>query len=205
MFSGVYRQKDMTNSTNNSGANSNPLGSVGSDAFLLQEDEKVFEILNPPNTNLSKLDEISGLIAYAQYSIRIHQFVKDYRQTEGKMPTEDALKSVILSFKNENSAVLLSLKIQSKILLNEYAEEYLEKGIREEILEPIEKVIEKRTSFWSAIGTNLFASLIYSFIVALIVFTTTAAVPNTKFSRILKILMEESPNPTYPANPKEKK
>jgi hypothetical protein len=199
----------MTNSPNIPGVNSSNPGvnsnNIDSDPFLLQEDEKVFQLLNPPNTNLSKLDEISGLIAYAQYSIQKHQFVKGCQQSQGKMPTEDALKSLIFSFQNENNAALSSLKIQSKILLNQYAEEYLEKGIRQEILEPIEQVIEKRTSFWSAIGTNLFASVIYSFIVALIVFTATAAVPNTKFSRILKILMEESPNPTYPANPKEKK
>ncbi len=192
----------MTNSPNNPNGNIN---NFGSDPFLLQEDEKVFELLNPPNTNLSKLDKVSGMIAYAQYSIHKHQFVKDYQQSQGTMPTEDALKSAIMSYKNENSAALSSLKMQSNILLNEYAEEYLEKRIREEILEPIEKVIEKRTSFWPAIGTNLFGSVIYSFVVALIVFTTTAAVPNTKFSRIFKILMEESPNPTYPANPKEKK
>ncbi|MEG4573531.1 hypothetical protein QUA56_12670 [Microcoleus sp. N3A4] len=192
----------MTNSPNNPGSNTSNLGR---DPFLLQADEKVFELLNPPNTNLSKLDKVSGMIAYAQYSIHKHQFVKDYQQSQGTMPTEDALKSAIMSYKNENSAALLSLKMQSNILLNEYAEEYLEKEIRQEILEPIEQIIQKRTSFWSAIGTNLFASVIYSFVIALIVFTTTAAVPNTKFSRILKILMEESPNPTYPANPKEKK
>ncbi|MEG3880148.1 hypothetical protein QT972_22565 [Microcoleus sp. herbarium7] len=192
----------MTNSQNNPGINSN---NINSDSFLIQEDEKVFELLNPPNANLSKLDEISGMIAYAHYSIQKHQFVKGCQQSQGKMPTEDALKSLIFSFQNENNAALSALKIQSKILLNQYAQEYLEKGIYQEILEPIEKVIEKRTSFWSAIGTNLFGSVIYSFVIALIVFTTTAAVPNTKFSRIFKILMEESPNPTYPANPKEKK
>ena len=192
----------MTNSPNNPNENSNNLGS---DPFLLQEDEKVFELLNPPNINLSKLDEVCGMIAYTKYSIHKHEFVKDYQRSHGIMPTEDALKSATMSFKNENGVALSSLKIQSKILLNQYAEEYLEKGIRQEILEPIEKIIEKRTSFWSSIGTNLLASVIYSFVVALIVFTTTAAVPNTKYSRILKILMEESPNSTYPANPKEPK
>ncbi len=192
----------MTDSPNSPAENSNNLVSIPS---ILQEDEEIFEILNSPNINTSKADKIAGMIAYAQYSRRKHQSLKTYRQIEGKTPTEDILKLINMSFKDEKSDTLSSLKMDSQMLLKDYAEEYLEKKIRQEILEPIEKVIEKRTSFLSAIGTNLLAAVIYSFAVALIVFTTTAAVPNTKFSRIFKILMEESPKPTYPANPKEKK
>jgi hypothetical protein len=187
---------------------SNPTGkntSISNDPFLIKEDEKVFEILNPPGKTLTKFDEIAGMIAYAQYSLQKHQFVSKYQQEEGKPPTEDLLKSIVMSFKDENSAALLSLKQKSEILLREYAREYLENAKREEIIEPIQKIIEKRTSFWSSIWANIAAAVLYSFVVAVILFTATVALPNTKFSRIIRILMEESSNSTYPGTNEENK
>lgn len=180
-------QEKMINNPTGSNANAN------NDPLLIQEDEKVFEILNPLNKNLSKADEIAGMVAYAQYSLQKYQFIKRYQQEEGRLPTEDLLRSIIMSFKDENSVALLSLKQKAEILLKEYTVEYLENAKREEILEPIEEIIKKRTNFWSSVGSNLAAAVIYSFFVAIIVFTATAAVPNTKFAQILRILMEEKP------------
>jgi hypothetical protein len=185
----------------------NPIGgnpASGDDPFLIQEDAKVFAILIPPKKRyLSKFEEVSGLIAYAQYSLQKHQFVTKYQQEEGQPPTEAHIRSIIMSFKDVNSAALLSLKQQSENLLREYAKEYLENAKREEILEPIEEIVKKHTNFWSSIWANLVAAVLYSFVVAIIIFTATAAVPNTKFAQIIRILLEEQPdsaNPSSPAN-----
>lgn len=175
---------------NSGGNNVNP----SDDPFLIQEDKKVFEILNPTRKDISKFDEIAGMIAYAQYSLQKHQYVSTYQKDEKRPPSEESLKAIIMSFKDENSAALLSLKRNAEILLGEYTQEYLENAKRGEILDPIEKIIKRHTNFWISIGTNLVAAVIYSFFVAIIVFTATAAVPNTKFSRIFRILIEEQSN-----------
>lgn len=172
------------------------------DPFLIQEDAKVFAILVPPKKRYpSKFEEVSGLIAYAQYSLQKHQFVTKYQQEEGQPPTEDHIRSIVLSFKDVNSAALLSLKQQSENLLREYAKEYLENAKREEILDPIERIVNKHTNFWSSIWANLVASVVYSFVVAVIIFTATVAVPNTKFSQIIRILLEEQPDPVNSTSP----
>ncbi|MEZ4678230.1 MAG: hypothetical protein R2932_28845 [Caldilineaceae bacterium] len=125
------------------------------------------------------------------YSLQKHQFTTKYEQDEGQPPTEAHIRSIVMSFKDVNSAALLSLKQQSENLLREYAKEYLENAKREEILEPIERIVKRHTNFWSSIWANLVAAVVYSLIVAVIIFTATAAVPNTKFSQIIRIIMEE--------------
>ncbi len=66
------------------------------------------------------------MIAYAQYALHKHQFIEQFSKEEGKPPAEDHLRSIILTFKDENGAALESLREQSKNLLREYAEEYAE-------------------------------------------------------------------------------
>ena len=183
--------------SNSSNGNPHP----DDDPFLIQEDAKVFAILIPPEKrNLSKFEEVSGLIAYAQYSLQKHQFVIKYQQEEGQPPTEVHIRSIVMSFKDVNSAALLSLKQQSENLLREYAQEYLENAKHEEILDPIEKIIKKHTNFWSSLWANLVAAVFYSFVVAIIVFTATSAVPNSKFAQIIKIFMNEEPISPSPAS-----
>ena len=190
----------MTNNT--IGKNPNP----GNDTSLIQEDAEVFAILIPSEKrNLSKFEEVSGLIAYAQYSLQKHQFIKKYEQEEGQPPTKDHIHSIILSFRYRNSATLLSLKQKSENLLREYAKEYLENVQHREIIEPIEKIVKKHTNFWSSIWTSLVAAFLYSFVVAIIIFTATAAVPNNKFSQIIRILLEEQPNSANPNSPNKPK
>jgi hypothetical protein len=54
----------MTNNPTSENVNS------GDDPFLIKEDAKVFAILIPPKRrSRSKFEEVSGLIAYAQYSL----------------------------------------------------------------------------------------------------------------------------------------
>ena len=103
-----------------------------------------------------------------------------------------------MSFKDINSVALSSLKQQSENLLREYTEEYLENAKREEILEPIEEIVRKHTNFWSAIWTNIVAAILYSLIIAIVIFTATAAVPDTKFSKIIRILLDEAPKQNNP-------
>jgi hypothetical protein len=183
----------MANSSNKGNINSND------DPFLIQEDAKVFAILIPPKKDsFSKFEEVSGLIAYAQYSLQKHQFVMKYQQEEGRPPTEENIRAIVMSFKDADSAALLSLKQQSENLLREYAKEYWENAKREEMLQPIENIVKKHTNFWSSIWANLVASVLYSFLIAIIVFTATATLPNTKFAQIIKILMQEESNSTNP-------
>ncbi|MCU0569708.1 MAG: hypothetical protein MUF49_24435 [Oculatellaceae cyanobacterium Prado106] len=169
------------------------------DPFLIQEDARVFDILIPSSKGkISKFEEVSGLISYSQYALLKYQFVAKYQQDQGQPPPEDHIRSIIRSFGDLNSAALLSLKQQSERLLEDYAKEYLENSKREEILEPIEKIVKKHTNFWSSIWANLVAAVLYSFVVAVIIFTATAAIPNNKFSQIIRILLEEESVPSNP-------
>ncbi|NJM98011.1 MAG: hypothetical protein HC800_13435 [Phormidesmis sp. RL_2_1] len=177
--------------------------SSNDDPFLIGEDAKVFSALVPSDntTDISKFDEVSGLIAYARYSLQKHQFVIKYQQEEGRPPTADNIQAIIMSFKDVNSEALQTLKQKSESLLREYAEEYAENAKRKDILAPMELIVKKHTRFWLAVGTNLVAALIYSFIVAVILFTATAVAPNNKFSQIIKILMESQPEATETSLP----
>jgi hypothetical protein len=160
------------------------------DPFLVKEDQKVFEILNPTGRLLSKSEEIAGMIAYAQYSLQKHQYVEQYQHETGELPTEDKLRSIVMSFRNENSAALASLRSKSDMLLREYAREYLDNEYKEQIIEPIQRVIERQTSFWNSIASNLAGAILYTLLFGVILFSATASLPNTKFSKIMKIIMD---------------
>jgi hypothetical protein len=160
------------------------------DPFLVKDDQAVYEILIPPGRILSKSEEISGMIAFAQYSLQKYQYVEQYMQEYGKPPTEDLVRTIVMSFRKGNSAALSSLKSRSEILLREYAREYLQNEYKEQIINPIQKVIERQTSFWNSIVSNLTGAMLYTLIFGVIVFTATASLPDTKFSRIMKIIMD---------------
>jgi hypothetical protein len=165
--------------------------SANNDPFLIVEDEKIFVELLPSGQSKSKFDELVAMIVYAQYSRQKHQFVKKYTQDEGKPPTAEILRSIVMSIRND--AALDSIKSQSEKLLKEYTKEYLENAKREEIIEPIEEIIKQNTNFWSSVGANLVAGFIASFILTALLFTATAILPDSKFSKIVKLLMDAPP------------
>lgn len=162
-----------------------------SSLIISQEDAKVFSILVPPKKNLSQFDEIAGMIANAQYSLQKHQFIEKYTQEDGQAPPIEHVRSIILSFKDENSAAFYNLKQKSESLLKDYAREYLNNTTGEEILKPVEQIIKKYTRFRTSVGANLVAAMVYSLAIALAIFIATAAVPDTKFAKIIKILIEK--------------
>lgn len=163
---------------------------MNNDPFLVKEDQQVFEILNPTGRILSKSEQIVGMIAYAQYSLQKHQYVEQYQQEIGEFPTEDKLRTIVMSFRKENSAALSNLRSKSDMLLREYTREYLNNEYKEQVIEPIQRVIERRTNFWNSIASNLVGAILYTLLFGVIVFTATASLPNTKFSRIMKIIMD---------------
>jgi hypothetical protein len=73
---------------------------------------------------MSKLDKVAGMLAYAHYALQKHQFIEQWIKERGEPPSQESLRAIILSFRNENSVALDSLKQQSKTLLREYSEEH---------------------------------------------------------------------------------
>jgi hypothetical protein len=70
--------------------------------------------------------------------------------------------------------------------------QYLEKSKRDNGTYPTEDMLKKHTKFWNSVWANLVSSFIYSLIIGAIIFSATASLPNTKFSRIIKILFENT-------------
>jgi hypothetical protein len=138
-------------------SNINQNSTVQDDPFLIHEDEKVFGMLLPLGQPPSKFEEIVAMIAYSQYALQKHQFVSRYRQEQGRSPSEEHVRSIVMMIRTDNSLGLL--KQNSDLLLKKYAQEYLEQAKREEILEPIEKIIKENTNFWTSVFTNLVAGL----------------------------------------------
>ncbi len=157
---------------------------------ISQEDAVVFSKLLPAGSNISKFDRVAGMIAYAQYALHKHQFIEQYSKEEGKPPAEEHLKSIILTFKDENGTAIESLKDQSKNLLKEYAEEYADSVKHTSIVEPVREEIKKHTRFWPSVAASITGALLYSLLVAVIIFIATAAMPEAKFSKIVRILYE---------------
>ncbi|MDJ0581238.1 hypothetical protein [Crocosphaera sp.] len=162
------------------------------DLFLIQEDEEVFSILIASTNKNSKHDELLGMVAYAKYSLQKHQYVSLYKRENRQLPSKEVLKAIITPFKDENSDALSSLKQSSEQFLKEYTQEYLENTKQEKIIQPLEKVIEKNTNFWVAVWAGIVGAFIYSVIIALVILIVTAAIPNNKFARIIKILLEDN-------------
>lgn len=157
---------------------------------ISQEDAIVFSKLLPAESNMSKFDRVAGMIAYAQYALHKHQFIEQYSKEEGKPPSEDHLKTIIMTFKDENGTALESLKEQSKNLLREYAKEYADSVEHSQILNPIKEEVQKRTRFWPNVAASMIGAFLYSLLVAIIIFIATSAMPQAKFSKIIRLLTE---------------
>jgi hypothetical protein len=176
--------------TNNQTTDGATKAKLSAAVTISQEDAIVFAKLMPPESTTSRFDRVAGMIAYAQYALHKHQFIEQYTKEEGKAPTEDHLKSIILTFKDAHGTALESLKEQSRNLLKQYAEEYAASVDQTRLLQPIKNEVRSRTRFWPNVAASVTAALIYSFVVAVIIFIATAAMPDTKFSRIIRILTE---------------
>ena len=160
-------------------------------AAISQEDAVVFSILLPPDSQHSIFDRVSGMLAYSQYALQKHQYIEKYTRDNGKLPTEEQIKTLIISFKDKNSDALENLKHRAEKFLKEYAEEYSDRIRKENILDPVEKIVKKHTGFWFSVGASLVGGLLYSFAIAIAIFIATAAIPDAKFSKIIKLLMNE--------------
>ena len=183
------------------GTSQEPLGDVGVSISL--EDAVVFEKLMAPDDKKSKLSEVSGMIAYANYALQKHQYIEQFKkENHDEPPSDDLLKSIILSFKTDGAA-LDGLRQQSERLLREYAEEYAIAMGSRRIVKPIETAIktetrslrasvDERMRFWPGVGASMLGALFYSFLVAVVIFITTVSAPETKFSRAFTILFEEA-------------
>lgn len=164
--------------------------STGPAINISQEDAIVFSKLLPAGRNIPKFDRVAGMIAYAQYALHKHQFIEQYTKEEGKPPAEDHLRSIILTFKDENGTALESLKDQSKNLLKEYAVEYADSVNHTRMLNPIIAEMQKRTRFWQNVAASITGALLYSLLAAIIIFIATAAMPGAKFSKIVRIMTD---------------
>lgn len=161
-------------------------------ASISREDAAVFELLVPSRRS-SKFNQIAGMIAYAQYAIRKHEYIEMYTKEEGRLPDEDSLRSIIRTFKDQNSEALCSLRDSSKKLMEEYAEEYSKQYLTQEILEPVLKKTTINTRFWPGVLAGVIAAFIYSLLVAIVIFIATAALPDSKFAAALNALLQDSP------------
>lgn len=158
-------------------------------AAIENEDAIVFSALLSSKSD-SNFHRLSCMVAYARYSLNKHQFIQKYTKDEGVPPTDDRIKSLVRCFQDENSDILRDLSQQSERLLTEIIEEYAIKTLEEKIVKPVEEVVKDNTRFWIAVRAGVVASFIYSLLIAIVIFTATAALPDTKFSRIVRILIE---------------
>ncbi len=181
----------MSSDTENNSMNDS--GSIEDTGIILsQEDADVFKILVSPD-DTSRVDKISGMIAYSQYTLQKHQFIQQYLKENGEYPNVDHLKAIILTFKNENGETLFLLKEGSKRLLKEYAEEYSEIVQHNNILDPIDKIVGKHTKFWPSVASGIVGSFIYSLVIAMVLFIALATVPDSSFAKIVRIIIDELP------------
>lgn len=165
------------------------------DLALIAEDAKVYSALVPSESDdSSKFEKVSGMIAYAQYSLQKHQFVNKCIQEDGQPPTSEGLK--LFTRATVDAVDTQELLQKSKALLKAYAEEYLENADRRDIFEPIEKIVKDNTKFWLAVRVNLFSTFLCSVVVFVLLSTALVRGPDDKLSRIINILMENTSDST---------
>jgi hypothetical protein len=161
---------------------SNQGGSV-QDPFLIQEEKKLFGTLS----HNSPLEELTALMAIGQYNLDKQKFVENYQQGKGTHPTEAELNVMISTM--SSSSILSETQKKAEVLVKNYAQEYLSSF--------------KKTSYFESICVNVFSSFLYSLIIALVIFTVTAMIPNNKFSKAIKILMDDQTTEKVQEQPKQ--
>lgn len=166
-------------------------------ASITEEDAYIFGLISEHLDTSNKYEELVAMLAFSQYARQKHEFLESYkRNNEGKLPSEKDIKTAILSFKDINNNALQLLIGQARNLLDEMVEEYAQKSIENKISAPVEKIVKENTNFSTSVGASMVASFVYSLIFAMVLFIATAALPNTKFSRAFKLLLEVEDNST---------
>ncbi|MEM8637957.1 MAG: hypothetical protein AAGG51_03935 [Cyanobacteria bacterium P01_G01_bin.54] len=158
-------------------------------ALASQEDIYIFDLLLQ-DRGASEWEHLVAMITYAQYTRSKHEFIRSYFEEHNVMPSDGEMKAIIFLFKNINNNALNNLRLNSQSLLQQVLEKHSRKMLSQNISSPVEKIVKENTRFWVAVQASMVASFFYSLLIALILFIATATLPNTKFSRAIKILFE---------------
>ena len=150
--------------------------------LTILEGKSIFGKLVPPSTDSkSKHEIIIGKLAYAQYIIQKYQFIEKSKQDNGVYPGEAKIRTLISYFDDHGDALEI-LKTKAETELGSYTDELL--------YNKTEEIIIKHKSFWNSVSAGIAGAFIYSIIIALVIFSATIGMPDTKFSRIAEILIE---------------
>lgn len=161
-------------------------------AAVGNEDAVVFSLLLSGKSGERDYNfrRLSGMIADAMYSLNKHRYIEKYVKDQGGLPTNQEIRVLMRSFQDEDSYRLQALEQQSANSLKEVIDEYVGRIAEEKFARPVEKIVKDNTKFWIAVRASIVASFIYSLLIAAAIFTATAALPDTKFARIIQILIE---------------
>lgn len=153
--------------------------------LTILEGRVIFRKLIPQNNdNQSKHDAIVGKLAYTQYVIQKYQFIEKSRKDNGAYPGEAKMETLISFFGAHGGDALSNLRASAEAELKAYSDELLYKKT--------EEIIVKHKSFWGAVFASIMGAFLYSIIIALIIFSITIGMPNTKIARISEILLEDT-------------
>ena len=151
--------------------------------LTLLEGEIIFKkLVAEGNQSQTNYDKIIGMIAYSQYMIRKYQYLEKSKRDNGTYPTDAEIKGIILYYSSEQGDAIAALKKTSELQLKECIKDFVTKET--------EDMLKKHTKFWTSVWANLVSSFIYSLIIGAIIFSATASMPDTKFSKIVKILFD---------------
>jgi hypothetical protein len=152
--------------------------------LTILESRTIFRKLIPQDNDFqSKHDAIIGKLAYTQYVIQKYQFIEKSRQDDGEYPGEAKMETIISFFGAQGDA-LANLKASAEAELTAYSDELLYRRT--------EEIVVKHKSFWGAVFASMTGAFLYSIIIALVIFSITIGMPNTKIARISEILLENT-------------
>ncbi len=162
-----------------------------SENLTVLEGDLIFRKLVPTeDDSQSQYHRVVGMLAYAQYMIQKYQYIEKAHRDDGTYPSDEKMKGIIRYSSEEKT--LGTLKKNSESELHELISSF--------VCEEVEDKIKKYTQFGTAVGASVVASLVYSVLIAIIIFSATVLAPDTKFSRIIRILIEQEPLQETPAS-----
>ncbi|NEQ46572.1 MAG: hypothetical protein F6K00_24725 [Leptolyngbya sp. SIOISBB] len=181
-------------------AQQNSLDDENSWSLFSQEDLKVFSLLVPESERFD-FEHLSGMIAYAFYTLHKREYILGHLDKEHTLPKDSEIKTIVSSFQNENGYLIEQLRAHSQSILVQEVEAQANQIVQGRFLEPVkeivkensenvEKTVRDSTTFKTAVKASICASFIYSFLIAVVIFIATSAMPDTKFSQIIRILFE---------------
>lgn len=142
---------------------------------------RVYKNLTESQVGNNSHESLVGKIAYSKYIDQKYAFIQENIEKNNCNPTAEEIIVIIKLF--EQKGAIQSLRNDAKYELEEYTNNL--------VYSEIKKYLNNKRNFVLSIGASIIGAFIYSFIIALAIFSSTYGDPESRISRALDALISQ--------------